>query len=48
MINKNHQAFVCGIKSKHLSDKEKKKFDYSIKAVQELFNAAKKIDNILK
>jgi len=27
-----------------LSDEEKKQFDYSIKAVQELFNAAKKID----
>ena len=27
-----------------LSGEEKKQFDYSIKAVQELFNAAKKID----
>ena len=31
-----------------LSDEEKKQFDYSIKAVQELFEAAKKIDNSLK
>ena len=30
-----------------LSGEEKKQFDYSIKAVQELFNAAKKIDNSL-
>ena len=30
-----------------LSDEEKKQFDYSIKAVQKLFNAAKKIDNSL-
>ena len=31
-----------------LSTEEKKQFDYSIKAVQELFEAAKKIDNSLK
>ncbi len=31
-----------------LSDEEKKQFDHSIKAVQELFNSAKKIDNSLK
>ena len=31
-----------------LSAEEKKQFDYSIKAVQELFEAAKKIDNSLK
>jgi len=31
-----------------LSNIEKKQFDYSIKAVQDLFAAAKKIDNILK
>ena len=31
-----------------LSTEEKKLFDYSIKAVQELFEAAKKIDNSLK
>ena len=29
----------------NLSDEGKKQFDYSIKAVRELFNAAKKIDN---
>ena len=29
------------------SDEEKKQFNYSIKAVQELFDAAKKIDNSL-
>tara|TARA_B100000686_G_scaffold348046_1_gene438171 strand:- start:449 stop:1393 length:945 start_codon:yes stop_codon:yes gene_type:complete len=31
-----------------LSDEEKKQFDHSIKAVEELFNSAKKIDNSLK
>jgi len=31
-----------------LNTEEKKQFDYSIKAVQELFEAAKKIDNSLK
>ena len=31
-----------------LSDEEKKQFNYSIKAVQELFDAAKKIDSDLK
>ena len=31
-----------------VSAEEKKQFDYSIKAVQELFEAAKKIDNSLK
>ncbi len=31
-----------------LSAEEKKQFDYSIKTVQELFEAAKKIDNSLK
>jgi len=30
-----------------LSEEEKKKFDYSVKAVRELFEAAKKIDNSL-
>ena len=30
-----------------LSDEVKKQFDYSIKAVQELFDAAKKIDSSL-
>ena len=31
-----------------LSDEEKKQFDHSIKAVEELFNSEKKIDNSLK
>ena len=30
-----------------LSDEEKKQFNFSIRAVQELFNNAKKIDNSL-
>ena len=31
-----------------LSEDEKKQFNYSIEAVQKLFDAAKKIDNSLK
>ena len=43
-IGKNGVEKIIEIK---LSDEEKKQFDYSIKAVQELFGAAKKIDNSL-
>ena len=32
----------------NLSEEEKKQFDYSIKTVEELFNAAQKIDKSLK
>ncbi len=44
VIGKNGVEKVLEIK---LSDKEKKDFDNSIKSVQELFNAAKKIDPTL-
>ncbi len=44
VIGKNGVEKVVEIK---LSDKEKKDFDNSIKSVQELFNAAKKIDPTL-
>ena len=43
-IGKNGVEKIIEIK---LSDEEKKQFDYSIKAVQELFDAAKKIDSSL-
>jgi malate dehydrogenase len=44
VIGKNGVEKIIKI---HLSDEEKKQFNYSIKAVQELFDAAKKIDNSL-
>ena len=44
IIGKNGVEKVVEIK---LSEKEKKDFDNSIKSVQELFEAAKKIDNTL-
>jgi len=44
-IGKNGVEKIFEIK---LSEEEKKQFDNSIKAVQELFEAAKKIDNTLK
>ena len=44
IIGKNGVEKVVEIK---LSDKEKKDFDNSIKSVEELFNAAKKIDSSL-
>jgi len=43
-IGKNGVETIIEIK---LSDEEKKQFNYSIKAVQELFDAAKKIDSSL-
>ena len=43
-IGKNGVEKIIEIK---LSDEEKKQFNYSIKAVQELFDAAKKIDSSL-
>ena len=45
VIGKNGVEKVIEI---DLSDEEKKQFDYSIKAVEELFETAKKIDNSLK
>ena len=44
VIGKNGVEKIIKI---NLSDEEKKQFNYSIKAVQELFDAAKKIDNTL-
>ena len=44
VIGKNGVEKIIKI---NLSDEEKKQFNYSIKAVQELFDAAKKIDNSL-
>ena len=59
MINENHQAFVCGIKSKHLSDKEKKflikykpwgiiLFSRNIKTIKQTQNLTKSIKKIFK
>jgi len=59
MINKNHQAFVCGIKSKQLSDKEKKflikykpwgiiLFSRNIKTIKQTQNLTKSIKKIFK
>jgi len=45
VIGKNGVEKIIKI---NLSDEEKKQFNYSIKAVQELFDVAKKIDNSLK
>ena len=59
MINKNHQAFVCGIKSKHLSDNEKKflikykpwgiiLFSRNIKTIKQTQNLINSIKKIFK
>ena len=59
MISKNHQAFVCGIKSKHLSDNEKKflikykpwgiiLFSRNIKTIKQTQNLINSIKKIFK